>query len=656
MTAPRAAPASGEVRALTWTIFAFIAAMALHVDRLPVWCTLAVLALAGWRLLVALGRLRMVPGPIRLALGAALLLAVIAQFSTISGLSAGTALLACMGALKLTETDNRRDHYIVTGVSLFLVVAACLDRQGLPRIPLYVGVVWLQCAALAIAGSPAAEVGAREAWRLAGRTLLLALPIALVSFLLFPRVQGQIWALPGSGAAVTGLSNEMSPGAISELSESYEPAFRVRFLDATPPAQALYWRGPVLHNFDGYTWRRDARSFQLPPKIGKPSQPYRHRVMLEPHQRNWWFALDLPSASPSPKVYLNSDFQLLSAEPVTQPISYEVVSFARPDFTGPLPPSSRRQSLQLPAGRNLRSLEFARRMRASSGDDAAFVRAALAHFGSGAFSYTLTPPRLDLNSVDDFLFNTRAGFCGHFASAFVTLMRAGGLPSRVVTGYQGGEWNPIGSYYLVRQADAHAWAEVWMDGRGWVRIDPTGVVAPERLSRGSFATLPDAVSRTNRMLREIGWLAEARFAWDSLNTWWKDGVLDFDLRAQMALLSRLGVNEPRVAMLGWLLAGALLVWLAWITLRFSREAAANRGDTLSRAYRRLCRRLAGAGLARLPHEGPLDYSRRIAVARPDLAERVVPLLSAYAQLRFGARQDERLFKAFIDGSRGITLE
>ena len=279
--------------------------MLLHVDRLPPWCSVAVLALAAWRASTAL-RGRPLPGRLpRLLIGSVLLVAVAVQFSTISGLAAGTSLLAGMGALKLLETRARRDYYVVLGVSLFLVVAACLDRQSLLRVPLYVGAIWLACAALAIVGTPHVQLGTRAAASLAGRSLGFALPIALALFLFFPRLQGQVWALPGAGSGVTGLSNEMSPGAISELSSSYEPAFRVRFFGRLPAARDMYWRGPVLQNFDGYTWRREPRSFYRQSPLRYLGDAYRYRVTLEPHQRNWWFALDTPTASPDRGVRLH---------------------------------------------------------------------------------------------------------------------------------------------------------------------------------------------------------------------------------------------------------------------------------------------------------------------------------------------------------------
>jgi transglutaminase-like putative cysteine protease len=620
---------------LLWTTGVLLAAVGLHVDRLPPWCSLSILALAGWRIVLAMRR-RAPPGTVlRTAIAAALLLAVAFQFSGVSGLAGGTALLAGMGGLKLLEARARRDHFVVIGVSLFLVVAACLDRQELPRLPLYVAATWLVCTALAIVGTPQVQLPTRAAMSIAGRALALSLPVAIALFLFFPRVQGQLWALPGSGAGVTGLSNEMSPGAISELTTAYDPAFRARFFGRPPAARELYWRGPVLHNFDGYTWRREPRSIYRQAPLQYLGDGYRYRVTLEPHQRNWWFALDLPASSPDREVIFTWDYMLVSLRPVRQPVSYEARSHTTVRATEPLSPLQRRLALQLPAGRNLRSVALAREMRARAGDDAAYVQSLLEMFRDGGFAYTLTPPKLDLDSVDDFLFNTRRGFCGHYASAFTTLARAAGLPARVVTGYQGGEWNPIGAYYIVRQSDAHAWAEVWLEERGWTRVDPTGVVAPDRLNRGFFETLPGAVSPADRMLREIGWLADARLAWDTVNTWWKDQVLEFDLGSQLALLSRLGFDSPRLAQLGALLAGALLAWVSWILLRFGRMERRRDADPLARAWRRLGERLAAAGAPRDAAEGPLDFAARLRATRPALATGAAPLLERYARLRYG---------------------
>ena len=638
-----------------WAISVYLAGIGLHIDRLPSWCSIAVIAIALWRAFAAYTGTPMPGAALRIGLGLGLLIAVVSQFSSFTGLAAGTALLACMGAVKLLETRTRRDQYIVLGVAIFLMLAACLDRQSLLRLPLYIAHAWLACATLVAIGTPQAALGPRAAFGISGRAMLYALPIAVLLFVLFPRLQGQIFALPGGGSGITGLSNEMSPGAISELSESDEPAFRVRFETAPPPPQAMYWRGPVMHSFDGYTWRREPGRIYRRAELEYLGPAYRYRITLEPHQQNWWFALDLPTGSPRPSVFMTFDYQLVSAQPVTQPTAYELTSHVQFRSRDPLSTLTQRVDLQLPAKRNQRTLALAQRLRTENRATPQLIGAVLELFRGGGFTYTLTPPKLDLDSIDDFLFNTRRGFCGHYASAFVTLMRAAGVPARVVTGYQGGEWNPIGGYFIVRQSDAHAWAEVWIDGRGWVRVDPTGVVAPERLTRGFFDSLGAARSAGDGSLRQLTWLSRAKLGWDTVNTWWKDQVLEFNLRSQLNLLSELGITAPSVRWLAGLLAGSLILWLLWVGVVFGRNLPAQPRDPLAAAYRRLCRKLGRVALARAPHEGPRDYSQRIGQLAPAVAAEVAPLLERYAELRYGAMSTPADVSRFAADVRRIAV-
>jgi Mlc titration factor MtfA (ptsG expression regulator)/transglutaminase-like putative cysteine protease len=621
---------------LAWTLGVFILGVLLHIDRVPVWASVAAFGCAGLRMASALrpGRFHLPNRWLRVALTLVLVLLVLIFFRTLNGLAAGTALLVVMGSAKTLEVLRRRDQYIVIGAALFLLLAACLDRQSLLRAPLYLLHAFLCCTALAIAAHPRATLSARAAAGLTARSLLYAMPLAVLLFVFFPRLPGSFWALPRTSAAVTGLGEEMSPGSITELSESDEVAFRVWFQGRPPPPQQRYWRGPVLHDFDGYTWRRAPGRSYRQNRIEYLGPAYRYRIVLEPNPSQVWFALDTVTASPHRQVYLTYDYLLTSAQPVQQATTYQAVSHTQTRSLDPLSPLARRYDTRLPSGRNQRSAELAQRLRAGAGSDLAFTRAVLDHFARGGFEYTLTPPRLDFDSVDDFVFNTRRGFCGHFASAFVSMMRAGGVPARVVTGYLGGEWNPIGGYFIVRQSDAHAWAEVWIDGSGWMRFDPTGVVAPERLQRGILDLLPDAANAPTRLMHRTAWIAGVMHAWDAAQAWWSDRVVKFNLGTQLELLSRIGVDDPGWRQLGWALVAGLIAWLAWMAVQFGRLPRA-RLEPLSRAYRQLCDKLARAGVTRQPHVGPLDFARSVQSQRPDLAARIHPLLRRYAQLRYG---------------------
>lgn len=632
-----------HLRPLIWAAAAFAGGVLLHIDRAPLWATASAIICLAWRLLAGAGYLGMPVRFARLALAIALVVAVYSQFQTLNGLAAGSALLVVMGSIKLLETRTRRDRGILIGVSLVLLLAACLDRQNLSRSPLYAAHVWLCCAAFAMTSHDGRGLTDRAALMLAGRNLMLAAPLALLLFTLFPRVAGSFWALPQFNSAVTGLGDTMSPGSISELTDSDEIVFRVRFDGAPPPPEELYWRGPVLRDFDGYTWRRTPGRFHKEQVLEYLGRPYSYRVTLEPHSNNWWFGLDMVRRAPDRRAFLTYDYQLLGTEPVSRQTTYEAISYTHTRSSDSLSVLARRYNVELPPKRNVRSAELARDLRARAQSDAAYVDAVLAYFRRGGFEYTLTPPLLDYDSIDDFLFNTRRGFCGHYASAFVTLMRAAQVPARVVTGYLGGEWNPVGDFYVVRQSEAHAWAEVWLDGRGWVRIDPTAVVAPERLRRGIYDLIPNAGSGAERLIRNFGWLGRLRQNWEALNAWWDEDVVRFDFGTQLDLLRFFGVDEPDAKHLGWGLATGLILWMLWINRRIGRRLRAALPDRLARNYLRLCRKLARAGLPRLPHQGPLAYAAALADFRPDVADVATPLLRRYADLRYGGSNDQSGF-------------
>jgi transglutaminase-like putative cysteine protease len=635
---------------LVWTALALIGSVMLHIDRTPLWGSAIALGLIAWRIIASMRPIRL-PGKIpRVVLAFVLVGTVFVRFHTLNGLAAGILLLTLMSAVKLLETHAPRDQYIVVGGSLFLLIAACLERQNLSRTPLYLLQAWACCGTLAIiAYSPKKTVtsapsgsatpggfGYQAALLLAGRALLYSLPLALVLFVLFPRVQGAFWAIPSSEDAETGLSDTMSPGSISQLTSSYEIAFRAKFTGTPPPAHERYWRGPVLHHFDGYTWSRREESAYLPEHLEYLGPAYRYHIVLEPSQQRWWFSLDTVDTAPDHKASLAYDYELIARDPVTEPTSYDAVSHTATRSPEPLSKLARQVEIRLPPNRNPRSVQFAREMRRRAASDGAFVGEVLEFLRTGGFVYSLTPPLLDYDSVDDFLFRTRSGFCGHYASAFVMLMRAAGVPARVVTGYLGGEWNPIGGYFIIRQSDAHSWAEVWLEGRGWTRVDPTTVVEPDRLTRGMLDLLPAAGSTEARLVRSSPTLTRLLHRWDAVNAWWNDQVLKFDYHSQIKLLSWLGIHAPGPATLGWAFVATLLLWLGWIARQIGRAPPRRRADRLARAYERLCSKLGKAGLPREAYQGPLAYADTVGERRPELADRVGALLVKYAQLRYGA--------------------
>ncbi|HEV2703284.1 MAG TPA: DUF3488 and transglutaminase-like domain-containing protein [Steroidobacteraceae bacterium] len=630
MTAPAPAPR----HATYWMVGAYVSGALLHLGQVPLWVIVVACGGAVWALAAAHGRARLPGRMVKVLLVLVLTGIVLAMFHTLNGLNAGSALLVLMGAVKLLEATSRRDRLIVVGVSFYLLIAACLVSQELLRAPLYLLQAWACCTALLYAAHPRAPLTSPQAGRLSLRSLSLALPLALLLFVLFPRLSGSFWLLGGANQAQTGLSDTMSPGSISELGNSFEPVFRVWFAGPLPPPEQRYWRGPVLHDFDGYTWTRAHGAFFKAEPLEFLGPAYRYQIRLEPDSMPWWPALDTIQSAQAPGTRITPDRQLEALRPLHDAVTYAATSYTATAAHDPLSLIARRFDTDVKDANNPRSRALAVRMRAAAKDVPAYVASVVTLFRDGHFEYTLTPPLLDRNSVDDFLFNTRRGFCGHFASAFALLMRAGGVPARVVTGYQGGEWNPIGGYLLIRRSDAHAWVEVWEDGRGWVRVDPTAVVAPERLRRGILDLLPNAGSVPERLLHEFSWLQQGRQGWDALNAWWSTQVLAYNYGSQLRLLDRLGFGNPGWQQLGWLLAVSLTAWLLVIGWQFGRVRPAHGPDRLARAYLRLCARLAQLGPARQPHQGPLAYAATFHVGT-EAATQARELLNLYAHLRFG---------------------
>ena len=631
-----------EARANIAAALVFAGGVLLVAGNAPAWCVVIGLAVVVWRVLTSSGRIarpRRRPGTRFLfgAITAVLVAAVALNFRTLNGLAAGTALLVVMGALKVLESRARRDDAILIGVALFLLLAAALAGQALWRLPLYLLAAWGAGAAIALVAHGDSMLTTRAALRLSARALLMALPLALACFAFFPRVAGHFWALERGASAVTGLTDEMSPGSIGKIANDYDPVFRARFENRPPARTPLYWRGPVLNDFDGFTWRRARARVYHAETLQRLGPAYRYHVTLEPTDQPWLFSLDTIDASPQRDMFLSHDRQLTGSGPIRVATSYDAVSHLETRSDAELSTLGRRYEIRLPPDRNPRALALARELRLRSRSDAEYTRVVLDWFRTHGLEYTLEPGTTSLDSVDTTLFDTRKGFCGHFASAYATLMRAAGVPARVVTGYLGGEWNPVGDYVLVRQSEAHAWTEVWLDGQGWTRIDPTAVVAPERLQRGVFDLLPEAMPATTALFHDNAWLRRVSQVWDNMNQWWQDNVVEFDLRAQFNLLEKLGIDTPEWQHLGWAFALGLVAWIGWVALSLRRSVPRVRPDRIARAWLKATRKL-GRVTPRAASEGPMEYASRVAAARPDLAVHVQALALRYAHLRFGPKR------------------
>lgn len=567
-------------------------------------------------------------------IGAAL---IVRSFGTFIGRDAGTALLVLLLGLKFLELRTRRDARLLALLLCVLLAANLLYADAL-----WVGAFIVVAAIGIVAGLYAltqAETDTSRA-RFAAILVGLALPLAVVLHLLFPKIEGALWRVPQQGReGITGMSDNMRPGSVAAVSESDAVVMRARFAGAPPPAAQRYWRAVVLTHSDGVAWTR-GETRAVTEAFTPLGAPIDYELAIETDDARWLPALDWPARVPN-------GARALAGMVLEQQSAHPRANFAMrsyPQFhSGALRADVRAQALQLPP-LGARTRELAARWRGES--EGVIVAKALTFFNRENFYYSLQPPELGANPVEEFLFESRVGFCEHFAGAFVTLMRAAGVPARVVLGYQGGEFNATGGYVVVREYDAHAWAEVWLAGRGWTRVDPTAAVAPERIQYGS-AALQRLLARGGIPGRTDGAqlaglleldalervLRDARWLWDATNTGWHRWVADYSGAQQRRFLAGLGLGDWSPTALASVLAALVLTPLAlyaWL-MRPARTQ-----EPVLAAYTHFTRKLARIGLARAPHEGPRDFAARCAAARPDLRPEVDAISALYVDARYGA--------------------
>ena len=623
-----------------WITGCLVLVMVPHMARLPVWVLASFATLAGWRVANAVRGVALPSKWLVILLSASMLGAVYASYGTLFGRSAGVALLAVLAGMKLMESRSLRDAYVLSSLGFFLVVTNFLYSQSIVTGVYMLAVVLIMIATLIGFASERGELDPRARLRMAAGILAQATPIMLVLFFLFPRLPGPLWGLPRDAHdAVSGLSESMSPGQISRLSLSDAVAFRVKFQGKAPAPSQLYWRGPVMWDTDGREWRsgQPARSWRAQ-YVELLGDPVDYTITIEPHQQFWLFALEVPTTVPR-GAQMTQDFQLRTPKRLRARRRYQVRSFPAARLSR-ASMEEQTAALALPPGMHPRARDLAGTWRAQLQDDDAIVARALAYFAQQPFIYTLSPPLLKDDPVDEFLFDTRSGFCENYASSFTVLMRAAGIPARIVTGYQGGELNPLGDYLIVRQRDAHAWTEVWLGERGWVRVDPTGAVSPNRIQLGMDAAIPPTMGPAGLDLPSGGPLWETWRRWrhgvDAIKAGWNEWVLGYGTRRQHELLALFGVDAGNLrglsmsmlAIVGIML-GVLALWLA----RRRRVPV----DPISRAYGRFCRKLARAGVTRHGAEGPVDFAARVVSTRPLLREPVERITGMYVALRYAGK-------------------
>ena len=624
---------------------------------LPIWVTMICLGVISYRFLVKRWNKKLPGRGISAIVGLLGGVLIFLEFKTFQGRDAGVSLIVLMFSLKLMEMRWYRDAALVLFLSFFILVAHFLYSQSI----LMTAYMLFALAVIITALMALNRVdGAKQLVQLgksSTRAILLALPIMLILFFLFPRLGQPLWQMPSGGTGQTGISDSMTPGDIGSLVLFTEPAFRVKFEGAPPPSSKLYWRGLVFSDFDGLTWSQNELGFRSIRSSGGEvtlkGEPVTYELLMEPHRRNWLYALEMPEAM-APGSRMTSEYTWLRRFNLTNKLSYTVTSYPDSTFGVGMDNLTRRINLQLPDGYNPATLEWVEAMRTQIPDNEEFVQMVLRYINQQEYHYTLNPGTMSENTVDDFWFNKQRGFCEHYAGAFVFIMRAAGIPSRVVTGYQGGEMNPYADYMLVRQSDAHAWTEVWLEDRGWVRVDPTAAIHPSRvevdLSQDWLqreALFEDQAPSewgqyTPSFIRKIGLM------WDSVNSYWQTEIIDFNAEDQYRLLNKLGFNYLSMYELINLMLVAVAIIFVGTTLWILKTRS--NLDPTARAYLKLNKKLTKQQLQRKDGEGPWDHWQRIQVKDPELATKLKPLITQYVQLRYKSKtsRNDKLQTNFID--------
>jgi transglutaminase-like putative cysteine protease len=645
---------------IAWTVLP-------HVSHLPLWCSLLTAVMLIWRASLAMSN-RPLPG--RWVLAGMLLLAAaltLWSYRSLLGKEPGVTMAVVLMALKTLELRARRDAFVVFFLGFFLILTHFLYSQSLPVAAAMLVSVWGLLTALVLAHMPVGQPGLRQAGALAARTALLGAPIMALMFVLFPRL-GPLWGVPQDGAVSTGLSNTMRMGSLAELAQDDSVALRLRFLGPVPAPETMYFRGPVLARFDGVEWKplpQTLRRGMAPSsELRVRGAPVRYEMTLEPSRLT---VLPLLEAAAGPpvlegyRVIPRDDLQWVTERPVFERLRFEAEAYT--DFRhGPQRLSGALGDfVELPAGFNPRTLEWAealrRNPRHADSDPRALANAVLGHIRRERFVYTLAPgvyadPR---TALDEFWFDRREGFCEHFAAAFVVVMRAMGVPARVVTGYQGADPFPVDGFYIVRQSSAHAWAEYWQPGEGWVRADPTAAVAPDRIvrSRNLRPRAGFVAGALGGMNPEL--LATLRQNWEAINNRWNQWVLSYSRGQQLDLLKSLGFKSPDWTDLAMMLIGALVtlasagaLWAWWDRRRV---------DPWVRQMDSVRRCLALLGIVADPHEPPRALAQRVQARFGNAGTALAEMLHLIDRQRYSraavARPNTALTRRFASVARQL---
>ena len=553
------------------------------------------------------------------------------------GRDGGTSLFVIALGLKLMEIKTERDLYLINYLAFIVAASQFLYEQSILMAVYILLVSCVLLGSLVYINSLAAQTSL--ALKKAAVIIAQAIPMTIVVFILFPRVEAPRWLLFNNDhQAKMGLSDSMEPGSITDLGMSDELVFRVKFSGAIPPPRQRYWRGPVLTQTNGKKWlqAKDLAYQQHMDKLKFAGTPYEYTLLMEPQDKNWIFALDMPADFPQ-TLRQNANYQLVSADELNKRTEYKLTSFPAYN-TGYITKTEYRDARQLPDKPSDKVKKLVAQLHGFDGSPDTFINALLNHFREEDFHYTLTPPLMEANPIETFLFETRYGFCSHYASAFVYLMRVADVPARVVTGYQGGEFNAVGNFLEIKQADAHAWAEVWLDKQGWVRVDPTAAIAPERVEKAidisrlvpggliSYAAPSEGTQAAFNLLKQ------ARQLWSNVDYNWQRWVINYNNSNQASFMSSFGISDMKT-MVYWMMAIiAIITAILSLFLFYQRPKPKDRTLLI---YNRFLRKIAKLGFTKNVGEGARDFAERIKLQLPGQAVKIEQITSVFINQRYG---------------------
>jgi len=640
-----------------WVVMSLAMVSAPHLSRFPAWSIALIIILFIWRLICINHKSWLPPRWLLLVISISSFIGIFIFYGTLVGKTAGSVLLVILLAIKLHESQSKRDYMLLISLSFFIIVTNFLFSQSIPSVIFMLLAVIVLIISMLTINQGNADIKLNYKLKFSNKILIQSIPLMLVMFVLFPRIPGPLWQLPeDQQSAITGLSETMSPGNISNLIQSSAVAFRVKF-DGIPPEQnKLYWRALVLWYFDGKTWEQGKKNRSPFTNLHTTSnEKVDYTVTLEAHHKKWLYALDLPSNVPKEIIYTNN-YNLRSRQNINNLYQYKISSVLDYFNKSDISPWESSAGLKKPLNSNPETLRMGQNLSQQYTNKEDIINHVLQYFNQQNFHYTLRPPLTPgFNSVDQFLFETRRGFCEHYASSFTLLMRAAGIPARVVLGFQGGTINPLNNIMTVKNSDAHAWSEVWIEKRGWVRIDPTAAIAPQRIERNLNAALDQSETRPFHMQINTGFIKDALFYWDAIDNQWNVWVIGYDEKFQQRFLDNLFNEQIDISESIIIMVSSFAILLLIISIFIFKPWKKQKLDPEIKIYNDFCKKLASKGIYREPHEGPVDFAKRAKIALPESAPSIELITQLYTRLRFEAKHNERHFQQFREHVKKLKL-